>query len=776
MENNSDLEGRLLTLLGMLKDGTITPEACAEAVEELTGESLPRISVLLVAEGVMEKVKQGEIGVVEAEERLRDLSNRHPALPLPFLCLGYLAMQKGELLKGFGYLALYKLKNECIKEPPTFGRDTEMEKGLRGVEFLWEEELELLSVWPYLGKVCDHLEDHFLLQMLADDTYVLEEDLVELLLEREERLWPIMIALLHDYLEMIAYDISIPPSRMDLVEALLATREDLDLVPLFLDALDVFAGGALNEAILALARLGARYPREVSLELRERARDPEAGEIRLAAVDTLGILVGKRGNLAFLSRMLENLSSGRKEVERADELFAFLCHAILRSRGERAKDVVREALASCRRSLKEGTLEFVEDCLAHHARVRLGPSLRDITVQDVEDLLFCWYDFPFRVRRATLTLRREISVQEEKMAEMPAVSLQAVEDLLRKGHNEPCFCGSGLKFKKCCLRRLEEMRAGLLKDKEGEAKVGKSPFADVLDTLNEFSHLPSLEHERTEATEEFFGSAYYLAIEGDPWSEMELSDEAFFHNWFLLTRPLGTTGKTVAREFLERHGNKVGPLHAPYFKAAAEARFSLFEVREVFLGSGMLLRDLFRGDELKVQERTASMDLVAWDILGGFVGPKDEGYQLLGYGFRVPRLLLDRLEEEVEESYRKGDTQGKGGGHGRFPAAHGIYSFPGPGVMLGAAAPAYRHNRGGGPVHSLHGGVRHTGSRRGLEGPFRAPVHRRGSSGREGTPFRLAYERGDGGRSASRRTPGPTEPHEDFFAFSQGDFPGGGEG
>jgi hypothetical protein len=660
VEKESGSEGYIPALAEKLRKGLITPEACAEALNDLLEGSLPQLSALLLAESVMNKLQLGETGGAEAEKRLRALSDLHPALPLPFLYLAYLAMLEEEAGKSVGYLSLYRLKKECMEESPAFGYYKEIESDLQKIETLWEEDPGLLSVWAYLEEDCDHLVDHFLLHMLVDGDFELEEDLAELLLEREESLRPLMLAIFRDYLAMVEYDLCVPPSRLDILPALLATREDPDLVPVFIAAVDVLGGNALNEAILALARLGARYPGKVSRVLRERAADPGAGEIRLAAVDALGILVGKQGNFTFLSRMLENLhpgGEGGEDREDADALFAFLSHAVLRSRREQAERVVREALASRRASLGEEAVEFVEDCLAYHARIRLGPSLRDITSPDTEDILFSWDDAFFRARRATLTLEREISLQEQAMADMPAVSLAVVEELLRTGRNEACFCGSGLKFKKCCLPRLEELRAEILG--EMKAEETRSPFADVLDALEEFSRLPSLTYERTRAMEEFVHSACYPAGEEDPWSKSGLSEEGFFHSWFLLARPLGTTGKTVAGEFLDRHGNEMEPGQARYLKAAAKARFSFFEVREVNPGSGMLLRDLFRGDELEVRERTASRDLVTWDILGAFVGPVGEDYQLLGYGFRVPRLLLDWVEQETEGAYRRALRRGE---------------------------------------------------------------------------------------------------------------------
>ena len=207
--------------------------------------------------------------------------------------------------------------------------------------------------------------------------------------------------------------------------------------------------------------------------------------------------------------------------------------------------------------------------------------------------------------------------------------------------NAPCPCGSGRKYKKCCLMKEEE-RASRQRD-EGNA------VSRALDWLAQ--RFPEQVSEVLDT--EFFG----LLEEKDRERLREVAPnyQEMVHinscEWLINDAHIETKGERVpVRQLLLGPG---GPLLPPasrdWLQRLGERPLSLYEVREVRPDEGMKLADLLRPEEpsVWVNERSASRTLVRLDIFGTRLVRSDNGFVMSGAAYPFTRDAALACRDEI---------------------------------------------------------------------------------------------------------------------------------
>ena len=234
----------------------------------------------------------------------------------------------------------------------------------------------------------------------------------------------------------------------------------------------------------------------------------------------------------------------------------------------------------------------------------------------------------------------------------------------KPGRNDPCPCGSGRKYKKCCLPR--DKRASGDRGR-GRGRPGVPPggiagapgqTADAPETALSHTHPSepphmalheldiSLTYEIMEFAAARFGSAWH-DYEKD-FTDADAVPELSAH-WAVYHYRVD--GTTALDRYLEEYGQRLPPARSAWLEAEAAAWVSVWEVIEVEPGRSMTLRDLLSHEERHVQETTASEQLVTRDAVLVRVVDYD-GISILGGLHRRP--LPSRYAAEVVRRMRGG--------------------------------------------------------------------------------------------------------------------------
>ncbi|GJL74740.1 SEC-C metal-binding domain-containing protein [Nitrosomonas sp.] len=188
---------------------------------------------------------------------------------------------------------------------------------------------------------------------------------------------------------------------------------------------------------------------------------------------------------------------------------------------------------------------------------------------------------------------------------------------MKIGRNDPCPCGSGKKYKQCCLKNQE--------------------LQQVEDFLwHQIRHVINVLPEKLlKFSSKRFGNAALL----EAWAAFMDSDDVefspdtphlhiflswFFYDWHPDQSVLKESAafeplrdQTLAQLFLEKHRKQLEPLLVRYIEQCCSAHYSFYDIVSVRTGDGFLLRDIMTGEEEYVTEHAGSQNAQAGDIVFG---------------------------------------------------------------------------------------------------------------------------------------------------------------
>ena len=229
--------------------------------------------------------------------------------------------------------------------------------------------------------------------------------------------------------------------------------------------------------------------------------------------------------------------------------------------------------------------------------------------------------------------------------------------MMKVGRNQPCPCGSGKKYKKCCLRKatvpaptLYYRRLSEAHDRIADRLIAHAEriFGDeaVHVAMHEFLLWPETADDFSEdmfdRTGPLFWPWYVFNWEYDP-----VDSEAAL---------AGPRDRTVAELYAEMRGDKLDTLEKRLIQATNRKPYSFLEVLSVDKGRGMTLQDILKGTRIDIQERTGSQYVQPGDLLFGRAVDVDGVGMLIGLS---PTLIPAGYKPEIIElrkRLRRGNT------------------------------------------------------------------------------------------------------------------------
>ena len=219
------------------------------------------------------------------------------------------------------------------------------------------------------------------------------------------------------------------------------------------------------------------------------------------------------------------------------------------------------------------------------------------------------------------------------------------------GRNDPCPCGSGRKYKKCCLARDEA--AGRVSAAADAVSLERADLRQVaLDALTAHSIEQRFSKQARPVAEAF--SLDRPMPEGVSEADVHLK---FYFHWHLDAAL--ASGRTIAETFLESAAGRSLPTRQrALLERLSKARLRLYQVEDVRRDEGLRLLDLRSGESPWVRERSGTHELERWDVLAARVVAEEDGVLVLeGGAYLFPpnatSSLLDRLRKEERKLRRR---------------------------------------------------------------------------------------------------------------------------
>ena len=221
--------------------------------------------------------------------------------------------------------------------------------------------------------------------------------------------------------------------------------------------------------------------------------------------------------------------------------------------------------------------------------------------------------------------------------------------------NDPCPCGSGKKYKKCCLPQEQTaavVEAGWLRMRRTEGVL--------IEKLTPHMARHYGPGALDEAWDEYTLWPEPPAVQDD-WPEFETSFAAWmFFDWEPEQEEREGSAERPAmppaRHYAQRHGKNLDSYESRFIEAACTEPFTFYLVVTPVPGQKITLRDILRQREVTVRERQASATLRPGDIVFTKVVSLDGDAVMLGCApYAIPGRLFDAIVELREHIARGGD-------------------------------------------------------------------------------------------------------------------------
>ena len=219
------------------------------------------------------------------------------------------------------------------------------------------------------------------------------------------------------------------------------------------------------------------------------------------------------------------------------------------------------------------------------------------------------------------------------------------------GRNDPCPCGSGRKYKRCCQQSLTITPQAYTRAERTGA------FTKLL----RFAHRAEFADDRALAEQEFWSDRRERMA---PHQADEIGADqqllGAFLTWLgfdfaLIEGP----DLTLAHRFLRTRAGDLSTGERIWIERMADSTLRLFEITAVRLDQGLSLTDLVSGERLDVTERSATHQLSRWDVLAVRVieGPAGT-LELEGYPYQFPRPAAHSVRDQIVRGRKAASRRG----------------------------------------------------------------------------------------------------------------------
>jgi tetratricopeptide (TPR) repeat protein len=381
------------------------------------------------------------------------------------------------------------------------------------------------------------------------------------------------------------------PDALQWIVALLGELAGPGILPDLWDLSNLRDNGIFLHAHWALCRMAVRYPEETIRSI--RATLPNAStSLRCGMVEHLGLMRDAPDAPAAILALMKDFADRAAETDASYLLLA--AGDALAEIGQPARS--KELFAQYERLLDKDGRRWMREVLDEPEGFVPRIVAEELPGFDIEDV--CLYGALLEGEDDDEDEPDEWEEDEEEFEEDEA-------PVAKPGRNDPCWCGSGKKYKKCHLTADEEAER---EEREGpdEPGVPEDPTrAEAMGGLLETAERIHKRREMMEAARLYFGDE--LPEEED----MAAGSDGFFL-WYLFDFRPKATGRTAVEEHLRKYGATLSPEAREALEAWRDSRYSLFEVVKA-TGDRCELKDVYAGDTLVVDSLDDETECIPGD-------------------------------------------------------------------------------------------------------------------------------------------------------------------
>jgi hypothetical protein len=484
-----------------------------------------------------------------------------------------------------------------------------------------ETEIAPLA-WP------ERLLPHRLLNEVQRQTAGgLDPDLLRDILDHREECAPLFRAAVRQWADMEW--MSPDDDTAALLLALLGEMSGVELIDDLMEFEDFPRYAAMRHAHWAMRRVGQRFPAESFTKFRAIA-EHAAPELRALLAEQIYMLPDTPGAKQAILSLLHDFESIAQEPAAP---YLLLTAATLAAMLGSTRESMAVLEKHTRKLPKEGRRWIAEEIESEEGFLPslVGAGVDELTLEHV-----C-------VDRALMDADDDDEDDEEDDDFDDDLDEEFEETVIaapKPGRNDPCWCGSGKKYKKCHLTADEDA------ERSAAAPPGQDLYAHVFHEL--------LNASTTWYTRAEIEDAHVLFFDRDLSTANTPSEgETGFFEWLFVDYRPRSTGRTLVEEFLRRRGPRLPDDERALLESWREARFGIWEVQRIEPGRGVELKDLFAGEPVFVNDVSSSKSVAKWDCIVSYIHQFAGKWQFVGNGTLLNRSLLDRFRELVDEGSRE---------------------------------------------------------------------------------------------------------------------------
>lgn len=213
------------------------------------------------------------------------------------------------------------------------------------------------------------------------------------------------------------------------------------------------------------------------------------------------------------------------------------------------------------------------------------------------------------------------------------------------GRNDPCPCGSGKKYKKCCLNKDQSNRVSQLVQRE---RTSVEPGDSLRRKIVRFMEREEFKKYVIPAVR-LYWKTLEEGLEPEPMSDTEVLS---FNEWFIHDYILPDHGKPLITVFLERNP-ELQKEELQILKDWQETYISVYQITRVEVGQGVYGEDIFSGEEFFLHDVSSSKGMKKWELLVTRKVWVLNEWQLSAAGIRFFPIDKKDIYDFVMTEYRK---------------------------------------------------------------------------------------------------------------------------